>query len=132
MSGFTHKNLRDDVPDVAPEFGLAPDLEAHFAREALDCENVGISFQRIAPNFRTPFGHRHAEQEEIYVVLAGSGRARLDDQVVELRPLDALRVAPSTVRAVEAGPDGIELLAFGGARAQSDAEMIPGWWGEQD
>ena len=79
MTAYTHKNLRADVEDSAVQFGLSPSLEAHFARTALDCESTGVSFQRLAPNFRVPFGHKHAEQEEIYVVLSGSGRAKLDD-----------------------------------------------------
>lgn len=129
MAGYTHKNLRDDIEDAATQFGLSPNLEAHFGRTALDCESTGVSLQRLAPNFRVPFGHSHAEQEEIYVVLSGSGRAKLDDDIVELRPLDALRVAPATVRAFEAGPDGLELLAFGGPReGGNDSELHQDWW----
>jgi quercetin dioxygenase-like cupin family protein len=131
MSGYTHKNLREDVPDMAVEFGLAPNMEAHFARKALEGESTAMSYQRIAPNFRVPFGHKHAEQEEIYVVLSGNGRAMVGDEVVELKPLDALRVAPETVRGIEAGPDGLELVAFGAPRTEkNDAEMLPDWWGE--
>ena len=129
MAGYTHKNLRDDVEDAAVQFGLSPNLEAHFGRTALDCDSTGISLQRLAPNFRVPFGHKHAEQEEIYVVLSGSGRAKLGDDLVDLRPLDALRVAPETVRAFEAGPDGLELLAFGAPRsAGNDSELQQDWW----
>jgi mannose-6-phosphate isomerase-like protein (cupin superfamily) len=129
MAGYTHKNLCTDIEDAAVQFGLSPNLEAHFGRTALECEHTGISHQRIAPNFRVPFGHKHAEQEEIYVVLSGSGRARLDDDIVDLRPLDALRVAPATVRAFEAGPDGLELIAFGGPRgAGNDSELQQDWW----
>ena len=129
VTGYTHKNLRADVEDMAPQFGLAPSLEARFARSALECEHTGISHQKIAPNFRVPFGHRHAEQEEIYVVLSGSGRAKLDDDFVDLRPLDALRVAPATVRAFEAGPEGLELIAFGAPRgAGNDSELQQDWW----
>lgn len=129
MAGYTHKNLLADVEDMAPQFGLAPNLEARFARTALDCERTGISHQRLAPNFRVPFGHRHAEQEEIYVVLSGSGRAKLDDDFVDLKPLDALRVAPATVRAFEAGPEGLELIAFGAPRGEdNDSELRQDWW----
>ena len=131
MSGYTHKNLRADVEDMAPQFGLAPNLEARFARKALGCEHTGISYQRIAPSFRVPFGHKHAEQEEIYVVLSGSGRAKLDDEFVDLKPLDALRVAPATVRAFEAGPDGLELIAFGAPSGEgNDSELQQDWWVE--
>ena len=132
MAEYTHKNLRDDVEDMAPQYGLGPIMEARFARVALECERTGISYQKLAPNARVPFGHRHAEQEEIYVVLSGSGRAKVDDEIVALRPLDALRVAPATFRALEAGPDGLELIAFGGPRSEGDdAEMRQDWWPER-
>lgn len=104
-----------DVTDSAAEFGLAPAVEARFAREALAVEQTGISYQRLAPGARQPFAHRHAEHEELYVVLAGDGTAVLDDERVELRPLDALRVAAGTWRAFEAGEAGLEWLAIGPA-----------------
>jgi mannose-6-phosphate isomerase-like protein (cupin superfamily) len=129
MAGYTLKNLKE-VEDAAPRFGLAPDVEARFARDALDAEASGFSYQRLAPNARQRFGHKHAEQEEIYVVLGGSGRVKLENEVVELRALDALRVAPETTRCFEAGPDGLELLAFGPRRGENDAELIPGWWSD--
>ena len=131
MAGYTYKNLRTEVTDSAPRFGLGDSMEAHFARNALDCERSGLSYQKLGPGFRVPFGHSHAEQEEIYVVLSGSGRAKLDDEFVDLEPLDALRIAPATVRAIEAGPDGIELIAFGAPRTpENDAQMLPGWWAD--
>jgi mannose-6-phosphate isomerase-like protein (cupin superfamily) len=131
MAGFTHKNLKNDVEDSAVEFGFSPDLESRFARAALETDRLGISYQRLAPNVRGPFGHHHREQEEIYVILGGSGRAKLDDEIVELRRFDALRVAPEVTRQFEAGPDGLELLAFGGgAGGTQDAEVLPGWWSE--
>ena len=128
MADYTIKNLKE-IEDSAVKFGLAPDLESHFARGALETERLGLSYQRLAPNVRGPFGHRHNEQEEIYVVVGGSGRVKLDDEVCELEQWDAVRVAPETTRAFEAGPDGIELLAFGGgAGGAEDAETLPGWW----
>ena len=128
MSGFTHANLLE-IEDSAVKFGFSPALESRFARGALETEQVGLSHQRLAPGVRSPFGHHHALQEEIYVVLSGGGRAKLDDEIVELRPLDALRVAPEVTRAFEAGPDGLELLAFGpGTGGTQDAEVVPGWW----
>jgi quercetin dioxygenase-like cupin family protein len=131
MAGFTHKNLKNDVEDSAVKFGFSPDLESRFARGALETDLLGISYQRLAPNVRGPFGHRHHEQEEIYVILGGSGRAKLEDEIVELRRFDALRVAPEVTRQFEAGPDGLELLAFGGgAGGTQDAEVLPGWWSE--
>src|SRR5947207_12874767 len=88
-------------------------MEARFARKPLEAERSGISYQRLAPGFRGPFGHRHAEQEETYVVVSGGGRVKLEDGVHELRQWDALRVAPRTGRGFEAGPNGMELLVFG-------------------
>ena len=130
MGGFTLKNLMD-VEDSAVKFGFSPALESRFARGALETERVGLSYQRLAPDTRMPFGHRHRSQEEIYVILGGSGVAKLDDEIVELRPLDALRVASEVTRAFEAGPDGLELLAFGsGTGGTQDAEVVPGWWSD--
>jgi mannose-6-phosphate isomerase-like protein (cupin superfamily) len=132
MSAYTVANLKDDVEDQAPQHGLAPDLAGHFARQALACEQSGLSYQRLGPNFRLPFGHTHAKQEEIYVVLSGGGRAKIGDEVVDVKPLDALRVAPETWRGFEAGPDGMELVAFGArcgmAPGDNDGEMERGWW----
>ena len=131
MSNHTHVNLKD-VTDMAPKFGFAPNLEARFASGALELEKSGVSYQRLAAGFRIPFGHRHSEQEEIYVVIRGGGRMALDDDVIELRELDAVRVPPDVSRAIEGGPDGIEYLAFGAPRttesAAQDVEQLPGWW----
>lgn len=128
MAGYTIRNLKD-VEDSAVKFGFSPALESRFARGALETERVGLSYQRIAPDTRMPFGHHHRSQEEIYVILSGGGRAKLDDEIVELKPLDALRVAPDVTRAFEAGPEGLELLAFGsGDGGLQDAEVAPGWW----
>jgi uncharacterized cupin superfamily protein len=130
VGSHTIVNLKD-VEDQAPKFGHAPNLEARFASSALDLESSGVSYQRLAPNFRGPFGHRHKEQEELYVVVGGSGRLKLDDEVVEVSTWDAVRVPPQVTRCFEGGTEGIEILAFGaprtGAGAQ-DAEMIPNWW----
>src|SRR5919109_1207949 len=98
MSSYTVKNLKS-VEDMAPKAGFAPDFEARFARRDLDCQQLGLSYQRLAPNTEGPFGHRHDQDEEIYVVLSGAGRMKLDDAVVDVRSLDAIRVSPPTVRA---------------------------------
>jgi quercetin dioxygenase-like cupin family protein len=128
MAGYTVVNLRE-VEDQAPRFGLSPDLEARMARVALELENSGVSYQRIAPGFRVPFGHKHKRQEEIYVLLSGSLRVKLDDDVVELKPLDAVRVAKETMRGFEAGPEGAELLAIGAPNTgPGDADVVQGWW----
>jgi mannose-6-phosphate isomerase-like protein (cupin superfamily) len=126
MSEYAIVNLKE-LDDSAVQFGLSPNVEARFGRKALDAQRGGLSYQRLAPNYRHPFGHRHEAQEEIYVVLSGSGRARLGDEIRDLRPFDALRVAPGTPRGFEAGPDGLEFLAFG-AGESGDAEILQDFW----
>jgi mannose-6-phosphate isomerase-like protein (cupin superfamily) len=126
MPGYTHQNLKD-LEDAAVGFGLSPNMEARFARDALEGVQTAVSYQRYAPHFRQPFAHRHSEHEELYVVITGGGLMRLDDEIVELRPWDAIRVAPGTVRGFAAGPDGLELLAFG-PPAPGDAETQPASW----
>jgi uncharacterized cupin superfamily protein len=125
---YTHIKLTD-VKDSAPEFGFAEHQEARFANGDLGTERTGVSLLRLKPGRRSPFGHRHEEAEEVYVVLGGSGRLKLDDEVIEVGPLDAIRVAPTVTRAFEAGPDGLEVLAVG-ARHDGDGEVVPGWWPE--
>jgi mannose-6-phosphate isomerase-like protein (cupin superfamily) len=128
MADYTLKNLQE-IEDQAPKFGLAPNLEARFARTPLETENLGISYQRLAPEFRVPFGHKHGEQEEIYVVLSGSARLKLDEEIIELKPWDVVRVAKDTMRNFEAGSEGTEILAIGaGESGIGDAEMTQGWW----
>ncbi len=127
MSGWTKRNLVRDVEDQAPGFGFGDVLEARFAHDDLGCEQHGVSLQRIAPSARAPFAHRHQQAEELYVVLSGSGQALLGDEVVELGPRDALRVAPQTVRTFAAGPEGLELLAVS-RRAPDDAQVQPAAW----
>jgi quercetin dioxygenase-like cupin family protein len=130
VPGYELVNLRE-LEDSAPKFGLAPALEARFARQALGLERIGLSLQRLAPNARQPFGHRHREDEEVYVVVAGSGRVNVDGEVREVREWDAIRLAPGTARALEAGPEGLEFLAFGlSTGGVADVESLPGWWGE--
>jgi mannose-6-phosphate isomerase-like protein (cupin superfamily) len=129
MSEYTIKNLKEDVEDQAPNFGLSPDLEARFARDPLEMENAGISYQRLAPGVRMPFGHTHKQQEEVYVLVGGSGRVKLGDEVVEVKRWDAVRVPKGTMRAFEAGPEGLELIAFGAPNTgPGDAEPTQGWW----
>jgi len=125
---YTLKNLKE-VEDSAASRGLP--LEARFARKHLDSEHLGISYFHYPPGFRTPFGHRHGEQEEAYVVVAGSGRARLGDEIVELREWDVLRVAPDVVRALEGGPDGLAVIAIGSDLPEGgDSEMIEDFWSD--
>jgi hypothetical protein len=130
MAGWTRVNLKD-VEDSAPKFGYAPNLEARFASGDLGLEKSGLSYQRVAPNFRIPFGHSQKQQEELYVFLSGGGRLRLDDEIIEVTALDAVRIAPDVVRGFEAGPDGAELLAFGAPNtgsAAEDAVPAPDFW----
>ena len=128
MADYTVVNLKE-VEDQAPKFGLSPQLEARMARVALGLENSGISYQRIAPNFRVPFGHKHRNQEEIYVLVIGSARIKLDDEVVDLKPFDAVRVPKDTMRCFEAGPEGAEFIAIGAPNTgPGDAEVVQGWW----
>lgn len=129
MAAYTHLNLKRDVEDMAPQFGLADSLEARFAGEPLELQHAGLSYQRLEPGVRLPFGHKHAEQEEVYVVVSGSARAKLEDEVVELEQWDALRVAAATMRSFEAGPEGVELVVFGAPmQGGNDAELEQGWW----
>src|SRR5918997_1179463 len=110
---YTKVNLKQDVKDSAPDFGLAPDLEARFGSRDLALEQSGMGYERLAPNFRVPFGHTHQGQEEVYVVVAGSGRMKIDDEIVDLKQWDAIRVPAGVWRCYEAGADGIEVIAFG-------------------
>jgi mannose-6-phosphate isomerase-like protein (cupin superfamily) len=119
---YTIKNLRE-VEDMAASQGFGEVQEARFANADLDAEQSGISLQKVKPGKRHAFAHRHNEAEEVYVVISGSGRVKLEDEVKEVGELDAIRVAPSVTRAFEAGDDGLELLAFS-PRAKGDAEIV--------
>jgi mannose-6-phosphate isomerase-like protein (cupin superfamily) len=119
---YSIKNLRE-VEDVAPRFGFDAVQEARFAREDLGAETIGLAFHIVKPGCRQAFAHRHENAEEIYVVLAGSGRMKLGDDVREVGPMDAIRVAPPIARAFEAGPDGLQLLVFG-PRHSGDGEVL--------
>jgi mannose-6-phosphate isomerase-like protein (cupin superfamily) len=128
MAGYTRKNLKE-IEDQAQKFGLAPNLEFRVPGDELDAENSAISYLRVAPNFRLPFGHKHKEQEEVYVLLSGSARLKLDDEVLELTPWDVVRIPKETVRNVEGGPEGAELLLIGAPKTgPGDAEVQPEWW----
>lgn len=115
MPDYTIVNLKE-IDDSAGD--SAPDLEARFGRKHLDSEHLGVSFFRYASGYRSGRGHSHREQEEVYVVINGSGRIKLDDEIVELRQWDTIRVAPQTVRAFEGGPDGMAVIAVGADRPE--------------
>ena len=131
MSGYTKVNLASDVPDMA-EGRMPPGIEAHFGRGALEGAKTATTYFKLEPDFHPPFGHKHGEQEEVYVVISGSAVIKVEDEEVDLGRLDAIRLAPDTTRALKAGPDGCELIAFGAPiPAEQDAEMLPGWWPEE-
>jgi mannose-6-phosphate isomerase-like protein (cupin superfamily) len=131
MAGYTKVNLKNEVDDQAPNFGLEGKIEMRMARVPLELEQQGVSYQRIAPNYRLPFGHQHKTQEEVYIVLSGSLRAKVEDEIVELGPFDALRVHKDTMRSFEGGPEGAELLAVGAPHTgPGDAETENDWWSE--
>jgi uncharacterized cupin superfamily protein len=119
---YTIKNLQE-VEDMAAAQGFGEVQEARFAHGDLDAEQTGVSLQRVKPGKRHAIAHRHKQAEEVYVVIAGSGRIKLDEAVEEIGPLDAIRVGPSVTRGFEAGDEGLELLAFG-PRSQGDAEIV--------
>jgi mannose-6-phosphate isomerase-like protein (cupin superfamily) len=128
--GYTTKNLKTDVENQAPKFNMPPEMEARFARTALDGETLGLSILKLAPNFRIPFGHKHEGQEEVYVIVRGSARIKVEDEIVELAEWDAIRFDKDTMRDVEAGPEGVEYLAFGAGTDPRDAELAPNWWSD--
>jgi quercetin dioxygenase-like cupin family protein len=127
---YTHKNL-DEVTDAAAQMGVAETQEVRFAREDFGATRVGFTLHRVAPGSRQAIGHKHdhPEAEEMYVVTSGSGRIKLDDEVLEIQRLDAVRVTPEVIRSFEAGPDGLEFLAFG-PHFDGDGEVFPGWWSD--
>jgi mannose-6-phosphate isomerase-like protein (cupin superfamily) len=125
MADYTQVNLKD-VDDQAKSFGLDA-MEARFPHEQL---GAGVSYQKLDPDFRMPFGHQHEHAEEVYIVIAGSGRMKLDDEIIELKQWDVVRVSPPVMRGAESGPDGLELLAVNAAGHTTDTEPVPGWWSD--
>lgn len=125
MTDWAKRNF-DDLRDVSPD-GVA--IQWRFARDAVGSPELGVSRFTYEPGARMPWGHRHREQEEVYVVVGGSGRARLDDEIVELSAWDVLRVAPAVIRSFEAGPDGLDVICIGGREpAGGDTEKFPDFW----
>jgi mannose-6-phosphate isomerase-like protein (cupin superfamily) len=126
---YTKTNLRE-VENAAPKFDMPSEMEARFARRAIEGETLGLSHISLAPGFRIPFGHKHESQEEVYVVVRGSARVKVDDEIVELREWDAIRFGKGVMRQMEGGPDGVEYLAFGAGTDPLDADMAPNWWSD--
>lgn len=128
--GFTHENL-SAVEDLAPAHGMGDTHEARFAAGALGATQTGLAHFRLKPGRRQPFGHTHGHVEEIYFVIDGSGRIKLDDEIRDLVPGDLVRLGPEVTRAVEAGPAGLEFIAFGPAEDRgAGGEVKPGWWAD--
>jgi mannose-6-phosphate isomerase-like protein (cupin superfamily) len=126
MSQYAVINLKEVEDSVGAR---SPEVEGRFARKHLDSRELGVSYWRYAPGYRSRMGHRHREQEEAYVVVGGSGRVKLDDEIREIRQWDTIRVAPEVIRAFESGPEGLEIIAVGSARPEGgDGEPVPDWW----
>ena len=129
---FTLKNIKADLEDLGSNFDGSPDLEFRHASKALGLERSGLSYQRIPPDYRFPYGHTHKEQEEVYVVVRGSGRMKVDDEIVELAEWDAVRVPPGAWRGYEAGSAGLEILILGapnlGENPRDDVTGQRDWW----
>ena len=128
MANYTKLNLREDVENQSPKFGIE-EMEFRSARVPLEMENAGLSFLRLDPNYRVPFGHHHNQQEEVYILVGGSAKLKLDDEVLDLEPWDAVRIHRDTMRNFEAGPEGAEVIAFGAPNTgPGDGPMEQDWW----
>ena len=130
MPRYTKLNI-DDIEDSAPKFGLAPGLEARFGRRPLESEIVAVSRETLAPGFRVPFGHQHRVQEEIYVVLRGSGRIKIDDEILDLRQGDVVRLGRGVWALHRGVTEGLQYLAVGAPVSdEDDSEIEQGWWSD--
>jgi mannose-6-phosphate isomerase-like protein (cupin superfamily) len=132
---FTLTNIRGDLEDLGSRFDGAPDLEFRAATKALELEQASLSYQRVPPGYRFPYGHTHRTQEEVYVVVRGSGRMKVDADILELKEWDAVRVPPGSWRGYEAGPEGLEILVIGapnlGENPRDDVEGERDWWADE-
>ncbi len=130
--GFTLRNLKCDIEDIGSIFGGSPDLEFRAATRELELERSALTYQRVPPGYRFPFGHTHKSQEEVYLVVAGSGRMKVDDEIIEIKAWDAVRVPPGVWRGYEAGSEGLELLVIGapnlGQDVREDVHGQRDWW----
>lgn len=131
MAGYTVQNLKE-IENQGVHFGLDPsDMELRMAKDPLECANAGISYLKLGPGYRAPFGHTHKQQEEIYILISGSARLKLDDDIIEMKPFTAVRIAQDTMRCYEAGPDGAELIAIGAPKTgPGDGDITPDWWSD--
>jgi mannose-6-phosphate isomerase-like protein (cupin superfamily) len=127
VADYTKLNLKE-VEDQSPKFGIT-EMEFRSAKVPLELENSGLSYLRVAPNYRVPFGHKHNVQEEVYVIVSGSALLKLDDELIELKPMDAVRIHKDTMRNFEGGPEGVEVLAIGAPHTgPGDGPMTQDWW----
>jgi mannose-6-phosphate isomerase-like protein (cupin superfamily) len=129
---FTHRNLKTDVDGIGAQFDGAPDLQFRAASKALDLEHSALGYQSVPPGYRFPYGHTHRKQEEVYVVVGGSGRMKVDDEIVELEEWDAVRVPAGSWRGYEAGPEGLQLLIIGAPAIdmRGDVDGERDWWSD--
>ena len=129
---FTLRNIKEDLEDIGSRFDAAPELEFRAATGALELEQSGLSYQSVPPGCRFPYGHTHKKQEEVYVVLRGSGRMKIDDEIIELKDWDAVRIPPGTWRGYEAGPEGLEILVIAAPNLdqRDDVEGQRNWWAD--
>lgn len=127
MADWTHKDSAS-FEDLSPGYGMGELMEYRKGTASLGAEQIGFSRQMIKPNQRQPFGHKHGSHEEVIFVLTGGGRIKLDDEIVDLRPHDVLRIGPSVMRAMEADSTGIEYLVIGPVGRDEGSELVKGWW----
>src|SRR2546421_8254958 len=128
MAGFTMHNLKE-IENQGVNFGLDEnDIQLRMAKDPLECTDCGLTYLRLGPGWRTPFGHNHKTQEEIYVLVNGSARMKIEDEVVEMKPFTAVRVSPEAMRSYEGGSDGAELIVIGAPETGGGgAGILPGW-----
>jgi mannose-6-phosphate isomerase-like protein (cupin superfamily) len=131
MAGYTVQNL-NEVQNQGENFGINPnELQLRMAKDPLECQNAGISLLRLGPGYRIPYGHKHKTQEEIYVLVKGEARMKIEDEVVDMKPMTAVRVDPGTMRGFEAGPEGADFIAIGAPRTgPGDGDIVQGWWSD--
>jgi mannose-6-phosphate isomerase-like protein (cupin superfamily) len=130
MSDYTILNL-GDVENVAPKFGMPDGFDARFPKKQLECTIVGLAVEKYGPDTRFPFGHMHRDQEELYLVVEGSGRVKIEDEIRDVKQWDIVRVGKNTMRNFESGPDGMTVVAVGGPIAEErDSETVQGWWSD--
>jgi mannose-6-phosphate isomerase-like protein (cupin superfamily) len=131
MAGYSVQNL-NEVQNQGENFGINPDeMQLRMAKDPLECQNAGVTLLRLGPGYRAPFGHKHKTQEEIYILVKGDARMKIEDEVVELQPMTAVRVDPGTMRGYEAGSEGADLIVIGAPRTgPGDGDMEPGWWSD--